>query len=298
MASLWPFVRNEIKKTFVEPAIYQYIIEHNAPQKNFLHEIAYTSHTQEKRIVLGDALDTNAYHFFFYMIARFYYFDTGDNDIIYYYPTRNENNYLAEKALSLLPSRFKRETEKAPNIEYIEMPGCEWFHDYIGEPWIYSYVRDLFKDIWEGVKQEKGKYTYISRNKRELRVRRCANEEALLPHLKTLGFSVYTMEHMTFEQQIKLFRSSEIITGVHGAGFAWLIFCHPGTAFVEIYKPIQKRHYEDISMKCQLDYTKFVAVHEPTKEEFPESNIDDCWVNVESYISTLKGIVAERESIN
>lgn len=265
------------------------ILEKN-PLKNYCHEIAYTSHVLPKRIELGDAIETNAYHLFFYMLSRFYYFDCSGQDIFYYYPNKN-NNYLSEKALSCLPSRFKREYEKRPEYEYIEMPGCIWYEDHIDEPWIYSYVRDLFKEIWESVPQEKGKYTYISRNKRELRGRRCVNEDELIQPLKDIGFSIYTMEHMTFEQQIKLFRSSEVITGVHGAGFAWLIFCDPGTIVCEIYKDVPRVHYQDISVKCGLKYYRFHNVKQPNPVEYPGAHLEDCIVDKESYINALQHII-------
>lgn len=286
---MWPYIRSEIKKTYVDPHLFATILQVH-PQKNYEHEIGYTSLDLPKRIELGDAMETNAYHFFFYMIARFYYFDDLSGDIHYYFPNKN-NNYLPERALSLLPPRFKRELVKTPGFEYIEMPGCYWYDDSINEPWIYSYVRDLFKEIWKDTPREKGKYTYISRNKRELRVRRCLNEDQLIPPLKDIGFSVYTMEHMTFEQQVRLFRSSEVITGVHGAGFAWLIFCHPGTIVCELYKPIPKRHYEDISTKCNLRYYKFQAVHEPNPNEFTDIGIDDCVIDKEAYLNALQHIL-------
>jgi hypothetical protein len=44
-------------------------------------------------------METNAYHLFFYMIARFYYHDDLSGDVIYYFPNKR-NNYLPEQALA------------------------------------------------------------------------------------------------------------------------------------------------------------------------------------------------------
>lgn len=290
---MWPFIRPEITKTFVEPSILEYIITKQHIQKNFFHEIAYTSHTLPKRIELGNAGDANPYHFFFYMLSRFYYFDNGSDDIIFYY-TEGNNNYLAESALALLPSHFKRETKKTEGFEYIEMPGCAWFADSLQEEWMCAYVRDLFRSIWESTPQEKGKYTYISRNKNQIQGRRVLNEDELILPLKEIGFSTYVMECLTFEQQIKLFRSSEVITGLHGAGFAWLIFCFPGTVFLEIQNPffqVPKGHYEDISRQCKLQYIKFQDIEKPNENEYSNIHVDDCIVKKDAYISTLKTII-------
>ena len=288
---MWPYVRPDIIKTYVEPHIYDYIVKNNHHQKNFLHEIAYTSATKPKRIFLGNAVDTNPYHLFFYMISRFYFFDDG-GQIVYFYENKNKP-YLLERALQLLPKRFLREEQMDPEYEYIEMPGCSWYVDFIDEPWIYSYVRDLFVDIWKGTAQEKGKYTFISRNRQDIPNRRILNENELTKPLKNLGFSSYVLEHMSFEQQIKLFRSSEVITGLHGAGFAWLIFCLPGTTFVEIQNPyvgIPKGHYVDIAKKCNLKYVRFDDVRNPLPDEYTNLGNEDCVINVETYISSLKKI--------
>jgi hypothetical protein len=287
---MWPYIRSEIVKTYVDAPVLEAIYKTGAIQRNFFHEIAYTSHELPKRILLGNGGDTNPYHLFFYMLSRFYYFDNGEQ-ILYYYP--NENNYLVEKALQSLPVRFKRELIKTPGYEYFEMPGCAWYPDSIDEPWIYSYVRDLFKEIWNSTPQEKGKFTYISRNKRNISSRRCLNEDELVKPLKEIGFSTYTLETLTFEQQIKLFRSSQIITGLHGAGFAWLIFCFPGTIFIEIQNPhcnISKGHYKDISLKNNLTYIRFQEVRQPLPNEYDSPEAEDCIVDKDKYIVTLKTI--------
>ena len=300
MSELWPFVRDEIKKAEVSPEQFDYHVS-TAKYKFALHTIIYTSPTLPKRIELGDAIETNAYHLFYYMISRFYFFDNGTDDIVYYYPNK-KNNYLPERALALLPSRFKRETEKKPGYEYVEMPGCIWYTYTIGEPWMYEYVRNLYKPLWENVPQVKGKYTYISRNARDIKARRLLNEDELVKPLKDIGFSTYVLDNMTFEEQIRLFRSSEIITGLHGAGMSWLIFCYPGTYLLEVaivggikqHRP----HYEDICFQCKLHYYRFTNTHFPDKGTYPDCVSDDCVVNVNEYINTIKKIVKLHEEPN
>jgi hypothetical protein len=298
MNTFWPFIREEIKHIYMTPEELESYFK-KEHYKYAYHAMIYTSLTLPKRIELGDAIETNAFHLFFYMIARFYYFDNGKSDIVYYYPNKY-NNYLVEKALSLLPSRFKRQTIKLDGIEYVEMPGCGWSHHTIDEPWIYSYVRDLYKDIWSSVPQVKGKYSFISRHSSGTRQRRLMNEPELYAPLKEEGFSIYTMEHMTFEEQIRLFRSSEIITGLHGAGFAWLIFCFPGTYFLEIGivggQKKHKGHYEDICVQCDLPYYRFTKTSLPDTSLYPDAIDPDCVVDVQGYMDSLRAIVKLKES--
>ena len=47
-------------------------------------------------------------------------------------------------------------------------------------------------------------------------------------------FDIKRPEIFTFDKQIQLFRNSHIILGAHGAAFANIIFCKPGTKIIEI----------------------------------------------------------------
>lgn len=296
MEQLWPYVRSEVTKTYIPPELQEDIfVTRNI--KSVVHTILWTSLTLPKRIGMGDAHETNIYHLFFYMIARFYFFDNG-GPIVYYYPNKY-NTYISERALALLPSRFQRELTKSSEYEYIEMPACKWHETSINEPWIYSYVRDLYKDIWDNVPQIKGKYTYISRNKRQVSSRCILNEDELVEPLKREGFSTHVLESMTFEDQIRLFRSSEIVTGIHGAGLAWLIFCCPKTLFLEIGLPggetNHRHHYEDICVKCDLLYYRYPRLETPQKELYPNCHDQDGILNIRDFLHAIRAVKHVKE---
>jgi hypothetical protein len=251
----------------------------------FLHEIHYKT-DMPKIIELGNAVDFNPYHFYFYMIARFYFFDTGENDIIFYYENGSKY-YFPEAALAMLPSRFKREKEKRDCYEYIEMPGCYWYEDIIDEKWMYSYVANLYKHIWKDIVKEKGKFTYISRKKGFTKLRRIMNEDDLYRPLKEIGFSIYYLEDLTFDQQVKLFRSSEIITSMHGGGLAHIIFCEPNTLICEINNELTpyKNHYKYISNNCNHRYYRYMGA-DPIKTDGSE----DVFLHIPGYINALEHI--------
>jgi hypothetical protein len=296
---MWFFVKPEVEKTYIEPDVYAKLLEKN-PTENWLHTIAYTSKTLPKRIILKDAGDQNPYHLFFYMLARFYYVDDGHSPIYFYY-NETPNKYLTQAVFDLLPKRFIRETQKLPGYEYVDLPGCCWLVDVIDETWIYPYVRDLFKEHWENIPQIKGKRTYISRNLRECHARRCLNEDKLVLPLKKLGFSMHTMEHLTFLEQIRLFRSSEFITGVHGAGFAWILFCHPGTVIFEIGRPdfyTKQHHYTQIAVTLNLKHYALVEEESiPSRIEYPTQLNDDIVIPLEKYRVCLQHIVQKELAV-
>jgi hypothetical protein len=222
--------------------------------KCYTHMILYQTDLP-KCLELKDAHASNPYHLLFYMIARFYFFDNGNQIIRYYYPKTNQE--LSEKALSLLPSRFHRITEKNDKEEYVQLPGCRWYDDSIDESWIYSYVRDLYKPIWEPIQQKHNLGIYISRRKAPSR--RVQREEELIEPLQQRGFFIIELESFTFEQQIQIFRAAKVVIGSHGAGLTWLIFCHPKTYVIEINGNFPKRnHYADIAKKCELQYYRYL----------------------------------------
>lgn len=247
---------------FVHPMIHLYDVRLDPSMdpkeiegKCYLHTLVFQTDLP-KCLEMKDAHDQNPYHCLFYMISRFYFFDNGSNDIVYYYKQKDE--YFAEQAFACLPGRFHRQTEKLEGVEYVEFPGCYWKVDSIDESWMYRYVRDLYKHIWEPIQQIPGKRVFISR--KSAKHRKLLQEEELFPLLRKLGFSFYELETLTFEDQIRLFRSAEMVVGPHGAGLSWLIFCSPGTLVIEINKNEPgKNHYVDIAKQCDLEYYRYAS---------------------------------------
>ena len=265
----------------------QQVMDFYRKHKTTIHEIFFFTQ-KPKRIELGDAWGTNPYHLFFYMVSRFYYVDNGSTEIIYYYP-KKETDFFTEGAFAALPSRFKRETVKDDAFEYVELPGCMWKHDTIEEPWMYEYIRDLYKDIWSSTKQQKGKYTYSIRDPALTKYRRVLNHKEVITVAKQEGFSIYDMGNLTFVEQIRLFRSSEFIVGVHGAALAFLVFCEPDTQVLEIYPNLPgKNHYYDLSIKMGLRYGRFTGL-----DSFNEEN-EDMTITMDQFRAVIKHLKLTR----
>ena len=259
---------------------------YNIKETSFLHIFLFSTDLP-KRLLMRDNCDSNPYHLLFYMIAKFYYFDNGTDEIHYHYPKKN---YLSDSALSLLPSRFIR-VDKDDNYEYVEFPGCKYLVDSVEEPWMYSYVRDLYKDIWNKCKHD-NKKIYIMRTPEKVSTRAVMNEESLIPMLKGLGFSCYALENLTFLDTILLFRSASFVTGSHGAGLSWMIFCRPRTVLVEIYKEKDnKAHFSDICNSCDLYYYRCIAASEARLVQPENSQDAHIVVDVDSYKNVLEHLM-------
>tara|TARA_B110000027_G_C16115739_1_gene299986 strand:- start:936 stop:2021 length:1086 start_codon:yes stop_codon:yes gene_type:complete len=68
------------------------------------------------------------------------------------------------------------------------------------------------------------------------------NNNEVIEFLKKKGFTSYKVGQLSFKQQIHLFKNAKVIVGAHGAAFANLAFCSPGTQVIEI-KPIHHPNY-------------------------------------------------------
>jgi capsular polysaccharide biosynthesis protein len=76
---------------------------------------------------------------------------------------------------------------------------------------------------------------YVTR--RDAAVRRLKNEDQLLDRLGRLGFKAVELAALPFGEQIGLFRASEFVVGVHGAGLSHVSNMPPGGRVLEILHP-------------------------------------------------------------
>jgi hypothetical protein len=73
---------------------------------------------------------------------------------------------------------------------------------------------------------------YVSRQ--DSSARRLLNEQEVILLVESLGFDVIQTSRMLVEEQIDAFSSCDMVVGPHGAGMANVIFCRPGTPFLEL----------------------------------------------------------------
>lgn len=67
--------------------------------------------------------------------------------------------------------------------------------------------------------------------------RRVTNEDEVLNFLKPLGFESYSLEKMSFAEQVRLFSTAKNVVCPHGAGLTNIIFSPPGLKVVELITP-------------------------------------------------------------
>lgn len=98
---------------------------------------------------------------------------------------------------------------------------------------------------------------YISRSTRGSR--NVANEPKLIAALEKRGFVTVEFERLTVAEQAELMSRTDVVVGVHGAGFTNATFCRPGTRIIEIFGDYVVPCYWALCAVAQLDYAQFMA---------------------------------------
>jgi glycosyl transferase family 61 len=102
------------------------------------------------------------------------------------------------------------------------------------------------------------RHTWFSRGHTNIRsIRNAAEIDALCTQL---GLSKFVADPSDLRTQFETFRNSNVIVGVHGAGLANILFCHPGTTIVEIFpRNFIKSTYLWLSRRLNCDYVPYIA---------------------------------------
>ena len=86
------------------------------------------------------------------------------------------------------------------------------------------------------------------------KLRLIINENEVKSFLINKGFESIILGNFHFSDQIKIFNNAEIIIGLHGAGFANMCFCKPGTKIIEIKSTKTKQVIENLARTNDLFY--------------------------------------------
>ena len=97
--------------------------------------------------------------------------------------------------------------------------------------WIVIENRKIFMKNFSKIKNKK---IFLDRSESNFNHCQIENIDQINKLLYQNDIKIYKPEKLPFEKQIKLFNSSSLIIGAHGAAFTNIIFCNPGTKILEI----------------------------------------------------------------
>ena len=80
------------------------------------------------------------------------------------------------------------------------------------------------------------------------------------------NFVSIKLHELKFIDQVQLFYNAECVVGLHGGGFANIVFCKPKTKIIELKGIYSGTPIENLAKKNDLNYTS-IAVE--AKQSFP-----------------------------
>ncbi len=107
----------------------------------------------------------------------------------------------------------------------------------------------------------KSNYSKIYINREEdsiLGNRRITNNSEVKNLLENFGFTTVSLSNYSFKDQVKIFNNAKLIVGLHGSGFANLVFSKPKTKVVELSSRYSGNVLQYLAKRCQLNYNKIV----------------------------------------
>ena len=136
-----------------------------------------------------------------------------------------------------------------------------------------SWISKWLKDKFLNYKENKIKFDKIYIDRRDvdpynLSNRRIQNEIKLKELLKSSGYEFVKLQKLKFTEQIGLFHSAKKIIGLHGAGFANLAFCQPGTEIIELRTTSTFKIIESIAKHNNLNFRhlEYNPIHSRDKQ--------------------------------
>ncbi len=103
--------------------------------------------------------------------------------------------------------------------------------------------------------------------------RKIVNNEEVKNILIYLGFESISLSNLNFVDQVKLFKNANFIVGLHGGGFANMVFADKGTKIVEIASKHNGNVLLSLAKKCTLNYKRIIGINTSKKLKFQNSHV-------------------------
>jgi len=221
-------------------------------------------------LLIGGAGNSNYWHWLLDVLPKLFILENSKfykNNIDYYlFPGLEERfqnetlDILNIKKSKRFSSKFYRHIE-ADNIISTSHPYTllnDPEKDSLNIPkWIFEFLKKIF--LTESIKQNshKKKYPkkiYISR-KDGISLRYIINEKEVCEKLREHNFEEIVLSNYSITDQIEIFYNADFVAGLHGAGFANIIFCKPETKILEFRPNTAGDIIKNVAISNLLNYS-------------------------------------------
>ncbi len=241
-----------------------FVIKHGTP--NFLKYIEGTVFS----LLSGGAAKNNYFHWIFDVLPKIGILEQlklKQNPNYFLLPSLKKK-YQLESLLDLKISEKRLlDGEKYKHIKCDNLLTVDHPYVFKNNPsksivniptWIIQWLRKKYIKR-KSIKSDYFRKIYINREKDSiLENRRIINNEEVKNILKNYGFKIVSLSNYTFKDQVKIFNNAKFIVGLHGAGFANLVFSKPNTKVIELSSKYSGNVLPYLAKKCQLNYKKIV----------------------------------------
>ena len=103
---------------------------------------------------------------------------------------------------------------------------------------------------------------YIERDSatfKDIPERSISNANEVKSYLLKNDFIPVKLGEIKFSEQVDLFHNADYVVGLHGAGFANLAFCKPGTKVIEFRSSTAGQVVENLAKKNKLNYNSIIT---------------------------------------
>ena len=135
--------------------------------------------------------------------------------------------------------------------------------------WISQWLKENFLIKNPNTNGKSIKKIYIDRNddpSNKFPLRLISNENEVKEYLLENNFISIKLHETEFSEQIKLFNNAECIVGLHGGGFANIVFCKPKTKIIELKSTYAGTPIENLAKKNNLNYHSISIDAKPIHE--------------------------------
>ena len=121
--------------------------------------------------------------------------------------------------------------------------------------WISLWLKKSLLEKINHNSENSPKKIYIDRSNSKFKnVRFIKNDDLVKNFLIKQGFVPVKLENLSLKDQITFFNNANYIIGLHGAGFANLIFCNKNTKILELKSKTTSKVIENLAKTNELDY--------------------------------------------
>ena len=228
-------------------------------------------------LLTGGAGNNNYWHWLFDVLPRLKIIkNTCDLDDIDYFLFPNLKNNFQKETLDLINISYKKRlySTKYRHIECDQIISTE--HPYVINndasneiqnlpDWIIKWLKQSFTSNLELKDKSFPKKIYIDRSDASQNIKlykKIINENEIINEVNNSGYRSIVLSNYSVISQMKFFFNANKIIGLHGAGFANLVFCSSQSSILELKPSNAGVVIKNLAEKCNLNYNCISAVPE------------------------------------